>query len=365
MRTAVPVPMSHAVRLAGAALLSLSLLAAYGGGSGAGSTPAVPPPAPETGLRLLAGAVTAGGKVDANGAAARFQFPGAIASDGKGAIFAIDQIGRAVRKITTDGTVTSIAVQSPTTTYTDIAVDGKGEAYLVDYDGIGLWKLGSDADPIPVLPSAGAAYLSTYRARKAASGPDGALYIATEMAQDPNTECSRTGTCVKILRTVVVRMGADGKQTVLALGMEAAADAVTVKTPGGIALDRNGNVFLSDSEQNTIVRMTPAGVVTNFAGKAGVAGSADGTGGAATFSHPEHMAADAAGNVFVVDGGGLLVRKITPAGLVTTVAGTPGKNALVLGSSAASLSPVHGLAFDANGKLVLCVDNGLVLLLQP
>src|SRR3989440_249336 len=91
--------------------------------------------------------------------------------------------------------------------------------------------------------------------------------------------------------------------------------------PRGVATDSSGNVYVADSDNNTIRKITPAGVVTTLAGLAGIAGSADGTGSAARFYNPRGVATDSSGNVYVADSGNHTIRQITPAGVVTTLAG--------------------------------------------
>src|SRR5947208_1845207 len=73
--------------------------------------------------------------------------------------------------------------------------------------------------------------------------------------------------------------------------------------PVGVAVDSAGNVYVADSFNHTIRKVTPAGVVTTLAGAAGRAGSADGTGAAARFVDPQGVAVDGAGNLYVTDGG--------------------------------------------------------------
>ena len=94
--------------------------------------------------------------------------------------------------------------------------------------------------------------------------------------------------------------------------------AATFYNPEGAAADALGNVYVADSANHTIRKITSAGVVTTFAGSTGVSGSADGSGNSARFSHPRGPAVDAAGNVYVADGGNHTILKITPAGAVST-----------------------------------------------
>ena len=91
--------------------------------------------------------------------------------------------------------------------------------------------------------------------------------------------------------------------------------------PSGVAVDSAGNVFVADSSNCTIRKVTPAGVVTTLAGSPGAYGTNDGTGSAARFNYPAGVAVDSAGNVFVADTRNNTIRKVTSAGAVTTLAG--------------------------------------------
>src|ERR1035438_6920169 len=99
--------------------------------------------------------------------------------------------------------------------------------------------------------------------------------------------------------------------------------------PWGIAVDNAGTIYFADSLNHTIRKVTPAGVVSTLAGQTGLTGSAslanvgsaDGTGNAARFWGPQSVAVDGVGNVYVADKGNRTIRKITPAGVVTTLAG--------------------------------------------
>jgi hypothetical protein len=124
--------------------------------------------------------------------------------------------------------------------------------------------------------------------------------------------------------------------------------------PSAIALDAAGNLFVSDQNNFTIRKVTPAGVVSTFAGTAGSSGSTDGTGAAARFQAPQGLAFDAAGNLYVGEGIANNIRKITPAGVVSTFAGQQGGGAgayLDGTGTAARFNNPTSLAFDAAGNL--------------
>ncbi len=128
--------------------------------------------------------------------------------------------------------------------------------------------------------------------------------------------------------------------------------AALFNSPGNVAVDNVGNVYVADTGNNTIRKMTPAGVVTTLAGLPGVPGSANGSGSAARFHFPGGLAADGAGNIYVADVGNHTIRKISPAGAVSTFAGLAGVPGSANGtSSAARFYYPNGLARDSVGNL--------------
>jgi len=127
--------------------------------------------------------------------------------------------------------------------------------------------------------------------------------------------------------------------------------SASFKNPLGIASDASDNLYVAEGSGNCIRKITPNGVVTTIAGS-GIAGSNNDTGIAATFSNPSGLAVDAAGNIYVADSGNNLIRKITSAGVVTTLAGntTPGftdGGAL----TGASFNKPYGVAVDVSGNV--------------
>jgi streptogramin lyase len=110
-------------------------------------------------------------------------------------------------------------------------------------------------------------------------------------------------------------------------------------------------VYVADESNHKVRKVTPAGVVTTIAGS-GFAGSSDGTGSLASFYFPAAVAVDTAGNIYVSDFNNNKIRKVTPAGVVTTLAGngTVGSDD-GMGSSATSFNGPYGIAAAGSGTL--------------
>ena len=138
-------------------------------------------------------------------------------------------------------------------------------------------------------------------------------------------------------------------------------------SPRGVAVDAAGNVYVADTFNDTIRKITPAGVVTTLAGTAGQSGSADGTGSAARFDDPDGVAVDGAGNVYVADSATTRSARSRPAGVVTTLAGTAGQAGSADGTgSAARFNDPDGVAVDAAGNVYVAdTSNDTIRKITP
>jgi DNA-binding beta-propeller fold protein YncE len=120
----------------------------------------------------------------------------------------------------------------------------------------------------------------------------------------------------------------------------------------GVAVDLAGNLYVADTENHTIRKITSTGVVSTFAGKPGTAGSADGTGNAPRFNRPFGVALDLAGNLYVTDTYNFAIRRISPTRVVTTLAGAAGSSGHADGTgSAAQFNRLLGITVDSAGNL--------------
>ena len=245
-----------------------------------------------------------GKKGFADGAAkeASFKQPAGIALDGSGNIYLADAYNNRIRKITPAGVVTTLA--------------GSGKEGFAD-------GMGKDA---------------------VFNGPAG---IAIDRDGNIYTAEWKGHRVRKITPAGVVTTLAGSGKAGFADGTGAEA---SFNTPQGVAVDASGNVYVSESGNHRIRRITPSGLVSTLAGS-GKPGFADGTGAEASFKSPTGIALDAVGNVYVSDTGNHQIRKITPSGVVTTLAGS-GKPGFQDGQGTkASFNVPFGLAVDRNGNI--------------
>jgi len=232
--------------------------------------------------------------------------------------------------------------------------------------GIALvgWMLWRERSPVviipPSVPSRSAWNITTLAGQLGVGGYADGAGIQAQFRLPNNVAVDRAGN-VYVADTgnnTIRRISPNGVASTLAgvSGSHGSADGIGSNArfwaPFGIAVDRSGNVYVADTANNTIRKITPKGVVSTLAGLAGHPGSKDDLGANARFRNPWGVAADETGNVFVADMSNDTIRKITPAGVVTTLAGQAGMAGSVDGSgSQARFNAPHGVATDHAGNV--------------
>jgi len=186
----------------------------------------------------------------------------------------------------------------------------------------------------------GANFIGTTGATAIATLPDGTSYVA-DYCHDTIRKVTSTGAVTTFAGSPGMIGAADGT------GQQA-----RLFQPTGLVLDPSGNLYVADYYNALIRKITPAGVVTTVAGQTPHEGHTDGPAAQATFCEPIGVVADAAGNLYVADTFNYVIRKITPAGSVSTLAGIPGTPGSANGpGQSATFSYPQGIAIDADGNL--------------
>lgn len=312
-------------------------------------------------VTTLAGTPGQVGKADGAGAAARFFYAFGITVTGSGTVYVADTGNHAVRTVTAGGSVSTLAGATGLSGIADgvggealfnypdgVAIDAAGTLYVADHDNHTIRKITTTG---AVTTLAGAARISG-----SADGLGGAARFngPTGVAVDSagNVYVADAG------NSTIRKITAGGSVTTFAgvAGVAGSADGVggsaRFNAPQGIAVDSVGNVYVADTNNSTVRKITAGGVVTTLAGVTGQVGTADGPGGSARFNGPYAVAVDSAGNVCVSDFFNSTIRKITAGGAVTTLAGTAGVAGDADGTgTAARFNQAYGLAVDSGGNV--------------
>ncbi|RZI42602.1 hypothetical protein EGT07_11410 [Herbaspirillum sp. HC18] len=310
----------------------------------------------------FAGMAALSGSVDGKGTLALFQRAESIARDIDGNLYLTEEGGN-VRKIAPDGTTTTLGSSFSAPKFVDetgaeapiiqprgIAVAPDGNIYIGDF--LTIRKLTKKTGVLTIFAGSkgifgdkdGVGTNATFSSiRSMVADNSGNLYVAESHSIRKVTPSG----VVTTLAGSSTGGTSDGKGV-----------AAHFNLPAGITLDNAGNLYIADTENATIRKLSPDGVVTTVAGSPSMRGLVDGIGSAARFNSPKDMTADAAGNVYVIDTG--TVRKITPAGVVATIAGNSQFTGTRLGELPGNFARLAGITYL--GANVLAVSDGTSVL---
>jgi len=318
-------------------------------------------------VTTFAGQAEVGGYADGDGNQAEFRLPNSIATDAAGNVYVADTANNTIRKIDTNGVVSTLAGVPGRHGSNDgagasarfwapfgIAVDAAGTVYVADTgnntirqistNGVVTTLAGMAGQPGSTNgPGASARFRNPWGV--AVDSADN-VYVA-DMSNDTIRKIKPSGMVVTVAGQAGIIGSIDGFGT----------DA-QFNNPFAIAVDAAGNLYVSDSANNLIRKISPSRVVSTLAGLPGNAGNTDGNGDSARFWNPQGLTVDRAGNIYVADTGNNLIRKITPMGEVTTVAGLPGVSGTADGvGKEARFNGPGGITVDRAGNIYVADTN--------
>jgi sugar lactone lactonase YvrE len=309
-------------------------------------------------VTTLAGLPQVSGSADGTGSAARFNRPSSLAVDASGNVYVADRTNHTIRKITSAGVVTTLAGSAGVSGSEDgtgsaarfyapigVAVDSAGHVYVAEEQNFTIRKI----TPVGVVTTL--AGLAGQSGLVDGTGSAARFFFLAEIAVDA------AGDLYVVDYQSVRKVTSAGVVTTLAGGnLTGSADGVgfaaRFSSPKGLAVDAGGNVYVADLNNHTIRKMTPSAEVSRLAGSTGSEGSGDGPISSAKFFQPRGTATDGSGNVYVADKGNHTIRKVSPAGVVTTLAGTAGVSGTANGNGAAArFNAPQGIAAATDGTL--------------
>jgi serine/threonine-protein kinase len=262
---------------------------------------------------------------------ARFTFPYGVAVDSVADIYVADAGNNAIRLITPAGAVTTIAgVSEGLAQPVGVAAETGGSLYVSNTGGILKFA------PPPERTVSTLASLDGFDGAGIAIDSGGDVFIA-DSYHNQIKKVTPEGTV-----SVFAGSGQAGSN-------DGTGTSASFNSPFGVAIDSSNNIYVADYGNNKIRKITPEAVVTTLAGS-GQAGSADGVGNSASFNSPAGVTVDNSGNIYVADRFNHKIRKITPAGVVSTLAGSGQAGHSDGTGTSASFDNPFGLAADSSGN---------------
>jgi sugar lactone lactonase YvrE len=271
----------------------------------------------------------AGGYADGPASRARFHDPMALAVAADGTLYVSDTRNHRIRAVTPDGSVSTVAGSGPAGPEGGFADGPAASARFFEPEGL-------------TVDSAGNIIVAdTLNDRIRRISPDGHV-------------------------TTVAGLGLASRYGVNAPLVDGPVTQATFNDPSDVAVDAAGNLYVTDRLNHVIRKITPDGMVSTFAG-CGLPGGADGIGTQAAFELPNRIAIDRMGVLYVTEGRfldfgertyGFRVRKITPEGRVSTLAGTGEPGYRDGPGGAAQFDVVIGIAVDDEGNVYVAETGG-------
>jgi sugar lactone lactonase YvrE len=304
------------------------------------------------------------GSQDGPGATALFSGPQGIAVDAVGNLYVADTGNQTIRKISPSGDVSTLAGTAgvgghadglgPAATFSapaGIAVDSAGNVYVADAGNSLIRKI-SPAGAVTTMAGGAARYADGTGPAAGFDAPDG---VAVDAAGNLYVADTLDNAIRKITPDGAVTTLAGNPNLFVPSGEDGTGPVARFNDPFGVAVDGTGNLYVADTANETIRRISPAGAVTTVAGAAGNAGTLDAAGGAARFNAPTGVAVDRQGNLYVCDSDNGTLRRIDPGGGVTTLAGGPGQVYLGAGGigPAARFGNLTAVAVGPDGTVYL------------
>ncbi|MHB1045548.1 MAG: SMP-30/gluconolactonase/LRE family protein [Thermoanaerobaculia bacterium] len=306
-------------------------------------------------VTTLAGLAGAPGFADGKGGAARFRYPYGVAVDASSNVFVADSSNQRIRKIDTAGNVSTVAGNG-TYGFADgpgasamfrnpygVAVDSSGDLYVVDTSNHRIRRIDTAGNVSTLAGNGTADFFDGPGASAMFSYPRGVAVDASGNVYVADRDNHR----IRKLDT------AGNVSTLAGNGTEDFADGLGASamfsSPGGVAVDASGDVYVADTYNRRIRKIDTAGNVSTVAGN-GTYGFADGPGASAMFRNTYGVAVDAAGNVSVADSGNQRIRRIDTAGNVSTLAGNGDSGYSDGPSASARFAYPWGVAVDASGN---------------
>jgi sugar lactone lactonase YvrE len=294
------------------------------------------------------------GFADGTGQNAQFKRPYGICVDADGNLYVADAGNYKIRKISATGVVTTLA--GSTQGFTDgsattaqfkgvvgIARDAQGTLFITDQSAHAIRQL-TTAGNVTTIAGGIEGYSGGSVTAAQFDYPAG---ICTDAAGTPYLADASNSLIRMVYSGYVYNIAGTPCQTGFADGYGSQA---LFNDPLGICTDGQGNFYVADTYGQRIRKVTAGGLVTTIAGSQRQ-GTADGTGTDATFFQPSAICIDSNGNLYVADTQNHLIRKVTPSGVVTTIAGTSHAGKADGAGTAASFNTPFGICVDAQGTL--------------